>query len=238
MPAAVTDFLGPLWPGVVFTAQVTALSALLGAVMAVASGLGRLSKRRLVRNLAGTYIEVFRGSSALVQIFWFFFALPVLGRAIGPPWDDLLRLPALAAGVLALGLNIGSYGGEIVRGAIQAVPRGQTEASVALNMSPTLRMRRIIFPQAAVMMLPPVGNLLIELLKASALVSVIGVSDLTFEGQKLRALFTGRSIEIWTMVLVLYFLMAMLITFGIRFLERRMSIRGRISRQETPLKAA
>lgn len=208
----IADYLPSLLDGAWVTVQVTALSAALGTVVAFTMGLGRLSRRRPVRWAAGAYIEFFRGTSALVQLFWAFFALPLLG----------VRLEPLTAGVLVLGLNIGAYGAEVVRGAVQAVPRGQTEATVALNMSFFQRLRYVVLPQAVIAMLPPFGNLLIELLKATALVSLITLSDLTFEGQILRTA-TGQTAEIFAVVLAMYFLMAAVITLGIRALERRLS---------------
>jgi polar amino acid transport system permease protein len=126
----------------------------------------------------------------------------------------------MLAGILALGLNIGSYGSEVVRGAVQAVPQAQYEATVALNMTSYRRMRSVVLPQAVVSMLPPFGNLLIELLKGTSLVSLITIQDLTFRGQILRAS-TGETATIFLMVLVLYFVMAYAITLGMRVLERR-----------------
>src|SRR3546814_7894014 len=99
--------------------------------------------------LSNRYIELFRVTSALVQLFWLFFVLPEFG----------IRLSEMTVAVLGLGLNVGAYGAEVVRGAIQAVPKGQWEAATALNMSYPLAMRRIILPQAVVAMLPPWGNL-------------------------------------------------------------------------------
>lgn len=208
----VVDYLPSLLDGAWVTVQVTALSAALGTIVAFTMGIGRLSRRRPVRWLAGAYIEFFRGTSALVQLFWLFFALPLFG----------VRLEPLTAGVLALGLNIGAYGGEVVRGAVQAVPRAQTEATIALNMTLVQRLRHVILPQAVIAMLPPFGNLMIELLKATALVSLITLSDLTFEGQILRAA-TGETAEIFLVVLAMYFVMAGVITLAIRALERRVS---------------
>lgn len=117
-------------------------------------------------------MEVFRGTSALVQLFWFYFVLPMFG----------MKLPALLVGIVVLGANAGAYGAEVVRGAILAVPAGQREAAVALNLTRARTIWRIILPQAVPAMLPPTGNLLIELLKNTALVSLITITDLTFRG--------------------------------------------------------
>src|SRR3546814_18898427 len=115
-----------------------------------------------LRWLAITYIELFRGTSALVQLFWLFFVLPHFGLTLEP----------LTVAVAALGLNVGAYAAEVVRGAIDAVPRGQWEATIALNMSPIEALRRHILPPAVVAMSPPCGNLFIHLLKRTDLASL------------------------------------------------------------------
>lgn len=204
------ELLPPLLRGLWVTLLLTVCGGLLAIALAFAAGIARRSEHLLVRLPAAVYVEVFRGTSALVQLFWFYFALPLMG----------VHLPAFAAGVLVLGLNTGAYGAEVVRGALRAVPRGQSEAAVALNLSPRQRMWLVIVPQAALSMLPPWGNLLIELLKNTALVSLITINDLTFQAQLLRA-DTLRTVEIFLLVLLLYFGAALCITAGVRTLERR-----------------
>lgn len=199
-----------LLPGLKITLAITLSSALLAFVAAFAAGLARLSKRWLLRALALVYIDFFRGTSALVQLFWAYFALPLLG----------IELNAMTVGIVVLGLNIGAYGAEVVRGAVQAVPSDQWDAATALNFTHATAMRRIILPQALVAMLPPFGNLLIELLKSTALVSLITLSDLTFKAQVLRAS-TLRSAEIFTIVLVIYFLIAQALNQGVKMIEKR-----------------
>lgn len=206
------DLLPILMRGFSVTVQLTLTSAALALVIAIIAGLGRLSPLRPIRFLAGTYVEVFRGTSVLVQMFWFFFALPLFGITLTP----------FMAGVVALSLNIGAYGAEVVRGAILAVPKGQTEAAIALNMTPAQRMRRVILPQALVLMMPPFGNLVIELLKATALVSLITIPDITFQGMSLRQT-TGRTAEIFLLLLLLYFAIAYPLTLAVRWIERRAS---------------
>lgn len=205
-----------LLPGLKVTIIITVSSALLAFVAAFTAGLARLSKRVWLNVPALVYIDLFRGTSALVQLFWAYFALPLLG----------IQLKALSVGIVVLGLNIGSYGAEVVRGAVQAVPSDQQDAAVALNFTPMQTMRRIILPQALVAMLPPFGNLLIELLKSTALVSLITLSDLTFKAQVLRSEML-RSAEVFTVVLVMYFLVAQAMNRGVRFLEKRMT-EGRV----------
>jgi polar amino acid transport system permease protein len=162
-----------------------------------------------LRWLAIVYIEIFRGTSALVQLFWLFFVLPHFGVTLAP----------LTVAILTLGLNVGAYGAEVVRGAVSAVPRGQWEATLALNFTRIQTLRRIVLPQALVAMIPPWGNLFIELLKATALVSLITISDLAFKAQEMNAT-TYRTVEIFSVVLVIYFALAVLITIGMQQLER------------------
>jgi polar amino acid transport system permease protein len=209
------DLLPPLLGGLLVTLDLTIGAAALALVMSFLGGLGRRlagPRARPLRWLAVAYIEVFRGTSALVQLFWVFFVLPFFG----------VSLPPLAAGILVLGLNIGAYGSEVVRGALEAVPRGQWEAATALNLTRAGTLWRIVMPQALPVMVPPAGNLLIELLKGTALVSLISLGELTFTAQTLRA-DTLRTPEIFSLVLLLYFGVAAMFTVGMRTLERRLS---------------
>lgn len=207
------DLLPTLLSGLAVTAGLTVGGTIVAAVAAFTAGLAQLSRRWYLRIISIVYIDLFRGTSALVQLFWAYFALPMLG----------VELSAMATGIWVLGLNIGAYGAEVVRGAIQAVPQEQREAAIALNFTPRQTLWRIIIPQAIPAMLPPFGNLLIELLKSTALVSMITLSELTFQGQMLRAS-TLRSAEIFALVLVLYFLLAQIIAFIIRRLERKFAV--------------
>lgn len=182
--------------------------------MAISIGLARLSTKRPVRVIATAYVELFRGSSALVQIFFWFYILPLFGLRLGP----------FETSVIALGVNAGAYGSEVVRAAILAVDRGQREAAIALNMPYLLTMRRIILPQALVAMLPPLGNLAIELMKSTSLVSLIGLTELTFAGRQiLQTDGIARREETYLFTLVLYFALAYPTTLGMRWLERRLS---------------
>lgn len=206
------DLLPAILRGLGTTMQLTIGGAALALVVALVAGIARSSPNVFVRGITGVYVEIFRGSSVLVQMFWIFFVLPL------PPFN--IELTALQAGILALGLNVGAYGAEVVRGAIQAIDRGQVEASIALNMSPALMMRRVIIPQAMVRMLPPFGNLLIELLKATSLASLITLSDITFQAATLRQT-VGRIPEVFSLLLIIYFLLAYPLTLGVRWLEGR-----------------
>ena len=199
-----------LLDGAFVTVQQTLLASVIAVLIALGVGMMRLSANSLVHGTATVYIEVFRGTSLLVQLFWIFFVLPLFG----------ITLEKFTAGFLAVGMNLGAYGAEVVRGAIQAVPRGQYEAALALNLSPAQRMRRIILPQALLIMLPPWGNLFIELLKATALVALISVTDLMFQAKQING-YTFLSVEAFGSALVIYYVMARFgVTPGMRWLER------------------
>ncbi|WP_201780859.1 ectoine/hydroxyectoine ABC transporter permease subunit EhuC [Aneurinibacillus tyrosinisolvens] len=217
MLISLSDILPPLLQGTMVTGKLFIMSSLLAIVVSFVAGLGRLSNYTIVRALISFYVNVFRGTSLLIQLFWLFFALPILGVELSP----------MVAGVLAMGLNYGAYGSEVVRSSILAIPKGQMEAAIALNMTRTQRMTRVILPQAQVMMLPAFGNLLIELLKGTSLVSLITLADLTFKGMVLRTFAINKTPEILGMMLVIYFIMAYIITLGVRWLERRVSV-GRV----------
>lgn len=207
------DLLPFMLQGLGVTLVITAGGSVVALVAAILAGLGRRSDDVIVRWLSTAYIELFRGASALVLLYWFFFALPVLLD---------IRLDAILAGIIVLGLNVGAYGAEVVRASIAAVPEGQYRAAKALNLSSWQTMRYIIVPQAVLAMIPPFGNLLIELLKGTALVSVVTVSDLTKQGMLLRDQ-THRSLEIFGILLLLYFGLSLILTTGMRWLERRLS---------------
>ena len=211
------DFLVEYGPrfidGTIVTVQQTVLAAFLAVAIALLMGLMKLSKQVLVRSVATTYIEIFRGTSLLIQLFWIFFVLPLFG----------ITLEKFTAGFIAVGMNLGAYGAEVVRGAIISVPRGQYEVAIALNLSPYKRMTRIILPQALLAMLPPWGNLFIELLKGTALVALISVTDLMFEARQINGS-TFLSAEAFGTALIIYYLLArLLVSPSMLALERFMA---------------
>ena len=208
--SSLRDFLPELLRGVIVTLQVTAGGAVVAVVAALGAALARLYGPTPLRWFATTYVEIFRGTSALVQLFWLFFVLPHFGLTLSP----------LVVGIAALGLNIGAYGAEVVRGAIGSVGRGQWEAATALNLTRAQALRRIILPQAFVAMIPPWGNLFIELLKATSLVSLITLSDLAFKAQQINQN-TLRTAEVFGSVLLIYLALSLLITVAMRALETR-----------------
>ena len=209
-----TEILTRLLEASRITLWITWWAGVLALIMAFVGGVAKLSRNALARWLAIIYIELFRGTSAIVQLFWLFFVLPFFG----------INLSAVLAGILALGLNVGAYGAEVVRGAILAVPKGQYEAATALNFTAKQRLWRVLIPQAVVNMIPPFGNLAIELLKATSLVSLVTVTDLTYRAQILdRNSFGVQTSSIYFLTLVLYFVFAAIITLLIRGVETRLS---------------
>ncbi|MGY4719674.1 ectoine/hydroxyectoine ABC transporter permease subunit EhuC [Naumannella cuiyingiana] len=211
--SVVLEYLPLLLRGLGMTLLITVLGGILTIIVAFTAGLARLSSHAWVRIPAGVFVEVFRGTSMLVQLFWFFFALPFFGIQLAP----------LTAAVLVLGLNEGAYASEVVRGAIKSLPKGQTEAAIACGMPAGKRMRRILIPQAVPIMLPPMGNVMVDLLKNTSLVSLITVLDLTFAAQQVRTS-TGESLTVFGVILVVYFLLSMLISALTAMLERRFSL--------------
>lgn len=202
-----------LWHGLQITLLLTVLGTIVAMLAAFVAGLGRLSDHWPIRLLAVGFIELFRGSSLVVQLFFLFYALPAFGVELSP----------LLAGVLALGLNEGAYAAEIVRGAIVGRTTGQNEACIALNMGKTLRMRRVLIPQSIPAMLPPFGNVMIDLAKNSSLVSFITVKDLTTEAGFVRN-DVGQTTTVYLILLVLYFALSQLISLLSKWLERRFAL--------------
>jgi polar amino acid transport system permease protein len=180
--------------------------------VAVILALGRSSRLAVLRWPAGFVIELFRGSSSLVQLFWAFYVLPFFG----------INLPPLLAGVLVLGLNEGSYFSEVVRAGLNAVSPGQREAALTLGFSPAYRFFRIILPQALPVMIPPFGNALVTMLKFTSLVSLVTIQDLSFRAN-LIATSLGETGVVFGLVIVIYYVLALLLGLGAKLLERQVN---------------
>lgn len=190
---------------------VTLLSLLFGLAVGLVAALLRLSPLRPFTLLAAFYIDLFRSTPLLVQLVWAFYALPILvGHGI----------PPLVAGVGVLSLYVGSYLAEIFRAGIQSIARGQRDASLALGMTGSQVMMRIVLPQAAVRMLPPIASTVISLVKDSSLVSVISVAELIFNAQSLSAV-TLRPVEVLTGAALMYFVLAYPFSLLAGFLHHR-----------------
>jgi len=212
------ELLPLLIQGAWVTLQVTFFGSLLAIAAAIPAAVGRMSNFLPLKWFSIAYIELFRGTSLLVQLFWLFFVLPL------PPFN--IEMSPYTVAIVGLGLHIGAYGAEVMRGAISSVAKGQYEASTALNFSDFTRFRRIILPQALLAAIPPGTNLLIELLKNTSLVSLITLSDLSFRARQLDQA-TFETLQIFSLALVMYFVMAQAINFGMRRIERHLS-RGRM----------
>ncbi len=165
-----TEYLPALFKGAQITVVLALSSMAIGTLLAFAAGIARFAGGPILSTIAVIYIEIFRGTSLLVQLFWLYYALPLIGISFDP----------ITTGIMGLGLNIGAYGAEVVRGALQAVPEAQHEAARALNFSRGHTLFHIVLPQAVVEMMPAFGNLAIHNLKDTALASLIAISDLTF----------------------------------------------------------
>ena len=197
--------------GAVITVKITAMSVALGIVIGLFAGIARICRVKPLRWISAVYVDFFRGTPLLVQIFLFYFAVPVItGQRIDP----------YVAAVGSCGINSGAYIAEIVRAGIQSIDDGQMEAGRSLGMTWTQTMRYIIVPQAMKRVIPPLGNEFIALLKDSSLVSVIGFEELTRRGQLIIAK-TYASLEIWFSVAIIYLVMTLTISRFVAFLEKR-----------------
>ncbi|MCC7283563.1 MAG: ectoine/hydroxyectoine ABC transporter permease subunit EhuC [Acetobacteraceae bacterium] len=190
------------------TVRITLLSLLVAGGLSFLFGIPASLRSRPLRWAAVAYIELFRGVALVVQLFWLFFVLPFFGIELAP----------LTTAVLGLGLCNGAYGAEIVRGAIAAVPAGQREAAASLGLGPAATLWRVVLPQALPATLAPFNNQAIELLKATALVSLITIPDLAFQAQTLRQT-TMRTAPVFLLVLAVYFVLAQVLNLLFRIAE-------------------
>ena len=193
------------------TIKITVMSVALGVLIGLFVGIARICRVKPLRFLAAVYVDFFRGTPLLVQIFLFYFAVPVItGQRIDP----------YVAAVGSCGINSGAYVAEIVRAGIQSIDEGQMEAGRSLGMTWAQTMRYIIVPQAIKRVIPPLGNEFIALLKDSSLVSVIGFEELTRRGQLIIPKTYG-SLEIWFSVAIIYLVMTLSISRLVAYLEKR-----------------
>ncbi|MFZ5848590.1 MAG: ectoine/hydroxyectoine ABC transporter permease subunit EhuC [Actinomycetota bacterium] len=205
---------GPLLlEGAGVTLLYTVIGALAALVISFALGFMSISGSVVVRATSRVVVEFFRGTSLVVQLLWIYFVLPQLG----------FRLETMVAATVAFGLNFGAYGSEVVRGAIDSVPKAQWEATTALSLGRWRRMRRVILPQALPEMIPPFGNLWIQILKSSSLLFMISITELTQQVQ--RARFDLGSVTAFGLALVVYFVLAQLLAAVTRWVENRAAAR-------------
>lgn len=206
------DVLQALWRGTQITLGLTALSSAFGLVLGFVAALGRLSRLWPLRALAGSYIEIFRGTPLLVQLFFLFFALPQLTRVTLPPFQTA---------VLGLSLFAGAYAAEIIRGSLNAVPRGQLEAARALGLRPADILSRVQVPQAARIAVPALGNQFIGLLKDSSLASVITVTEVLLTTRGLVSI-NYQPVPMYLAVGLIYFVLSTLAARVFVWFERRL----------------
>jgi polar amino acid transport system permease protein len=199
--------------GLGVTIAYTIGTILLGLIVGLVAGLLRLSRRPLITAPLVAYVEIFRCTPLLVQILWFYYALPVV---IG------IDIPAHVAAVLVLSLYTGAFYAEIIRGGVNSIERGQWDAARAIGMRRRQVMRHVILPQAVERMIPPFMNQSIIQLKNTSLVSTIAVADLLYDGTIITAA-TYRPLEVYTMVAAIYFLVLFPLTLAAQHLERRLA---------------
>jgi polar amino acid transport system permease protein len=209
------QYRGLFVEGVVLCIGYTLGTILLGLILGLVCGLGRLSKHRIITLPIQGYIELFRCTPLLVQLVWFYYAFPVIVN---------IQIPAPLAAVLALTLYVGAFYAEVFRGGIQSIEQGQWDAGRALGMTRTQLMRRIILPQAVKRMIPPFMNQSVIQLKNTSLISTLAVAELLYQGTVVTAA-TYRPLEVYTLVAVLYFL----ILFPLTVLTQRLEVRLAVS---------
>ncbi|MEW6064445.1 glutamine ABC transporter permease [Desulforamulus profundi] len=202
-----------LMVGLKLTIQLTVLAVLFGCIIGLFVGLGKMSKIPLIKIPSVIYIEFFRGSPLLVQIFMIYFGLSqVLGHSVDKFWSA----------VAVLSLNSGAYCAEIFRAGIQSIERGQMEAARSLGMTHVQAMRYVILPQAFKRVIPPLGNEFIAMMKDTSLVSLIGLVELARSGQLIVST-TYNAFQVWFLVAIFYIVMTVIISeFFVNRMERRL----------------
>ncbi|UCF99646.1 MAG: amino acid ABC transporter permease [Spirochaetaceae bacterium] len=196
--------------GILQTFKVTVLSIVFALIVGLFTGLGRISRIKIINRIATVYVEVIRGIPLLVQLFYIYYAL-----------GKIVQVPRLVAAITAMTVCYGAYLGEIFRAGIQAIPKGQMEAALALGMSRGQAMRRIILPQTIRVVLPPVGNEFIALLKDSSLVSILAVADLLRRGREFASK-TFFYFETYTVVALVYLVLTLFFSKLVSLMEERL----------------
>ncbi len=205
--------LDGLWLTLTISFLALAISMVLGLVVAVV----RLSKNRGVSFVGATYVEIFRDTPVLVQLFWVYYVLPILLD---------IRISAFNAALIGLTLHSSAFLGEIYRAGIQAVPSGHIEAAKVLGLKPLQTFFRIVLPQAFRTIMPPLVNNFVDLIKLSSLASVFAVGEITRKATELSAA-TFRPLEIFTFIAVIYFFICWPLSLAMRQLERRLHVHVR-----------
>ncbi|CCM76824.1 glutamine ABC transporter permease GlnP [Rhizobium mesoamericanum] len=205
-------------PALLGGARLTVLIAFAGLVGGIAvgaiAGFMRAYGNWLLNAIAFVYVEIIRGTPIVVQVMFIYFALPLLAD---------IRVNPMTAAITAIIVNAGAYIAEIVRGTLLSVSKGLKEAGLALGLPMWKVLAYVVGPIAFRRMIPPLGNQFIVSLKDTSLFIVIGVGELTRQGQEIMAA-NFRAVEIWTAVAILYLIMTGVLTFSLRFTEKRMRI--------------
>lgn len=195
------------------TVELSVLTAILGLACGALGAAARLSRLAVFRWIGAAYVSLFRGTPALIQIFILYFGGPQIG----------IQLDSFSAGTIALGVNIGAYMTETIRGAIVSVDRGQTEAARTLGMSRAETMRKVVLPQAARLMIRPLGVNINALVKGTALVAPISVVELTYTAQRFIGS-TYKPFEMFLLSGLLYMVIIYVVGQGVSWLDRRAQI--------------
>jgi polar amino acid transport system permease protein len=201
--------------GILRTFQVTVLSIIFATAVGLLAGLGRISRITIVNRIATVYVEVIRGIPLLVQLFYIYYALA-----------KLVVVPDIAAAIIAMTVCYGAYMAEIFRAGIQSIPKGQMEAALALGLSRTQAFIKVILPQTIRIVLPPIGNEFIALLKDSSLVSILAVSDLLRRGREFASK-TFTYFETYTVVALVYLVLTLFFSRLVGMMEERLQRGGR-----------
>ena len=210
--------------GLIVTVSTTVIAFLCVLIVGLVGGLGRIARNPLIRLIASLYVEIVRGIPLLVQLLFWYFAFPAVVQRLGfwlniEPFKRYLADPVTMA-IIGLAFCYGAYMSEVYRAGIQSISRGQMEAARSLGMTYFQAMRHVILPQAVRVILPPVGNEFISLLKDSSLVSVVAVPDITLRGRQFMAT-SMLAIETWLMVGLLYLSLTLFSTRVVTWIERR-----------------
>jgi polar amino acid transport system permease protein len=205
------------WQGTVVTIELSVVSILLATLLGTAAGLGRLSPRRLARGLSGAYVEFFMNTPLVVQLFFWYFGLPMVLPEAVKTWLWAHNFE-FVAGVLGLTVYTATFIAETVRAGVQAVDRGQWEAALAHGLSHRQTLAHVILPQAFRIILPPLGNQFLNLTKNSSLAMTIAVQELTFQSQAVEAQ-TFRGFEATTVATLIYLALTLALSVLIHLME-------------------
>jgi polar amino acid transport system permease protein len=209
--------------GILATFGVTLTSICFALIFGLLAGLGRISRRKWVNRIATVYVEVIRGIPLLVQLFYIYFALPQIINLT--PLKHIIQLNGASSAIIAMSICYGAYMGEIFRAGIQSLPKGQMEAALALGMTRGQAMRKVILPQTVKVILPPIGNEFIALLKDSSLVSIIAVSDLLRRGREFAST-SFMYFESYTVVALIYLVMTLFFSRLVAMMEDKLRHNG------------